>query len=134
MLFIHHKRMHPELFELDEDLAVDHFLKIVRVNNSPIKAMVSDVCIKMNISNEAIYTRTKKREVVFTRNAIMNWYALNTKVTYATIGAIFDRDHSTVNHAKKTIADLFETSKECRADYNDIADICKIHYYARNQE
>ncbi len=55
--------------------------------------------------------KSRKREIVVTRQVCM--YVLNRETTYSLseIGAKFNKDHSTVHHACKTISNLIDTDR-----------------------
>lgn len=70
------------------------------------------------MSFEYICCKTRKREVVFARQAMMYLMKCYTKESYSHIGSHFatdenpkGKDHATVMHACKTIKNLIDTDK-----------------------
>jgi hypothetical protein len=62
-------------------------------------------------------TKTRKREIVQTRQVAMFFSRIFTKYSLATIGNYFSgKDHSTVLYASKTINNLIETDRQLRDD------------------
>jgi hypothetical protein len=55
--------------------------------------------------------KVRKRELVFTRQAIFYFMRELTKESLAQIGAYYSKDHATVLHACKVINDLAETDR-----------------------
>lgn len=78
-----------------------------------------------NISEKAIKAKTRKREVVQARHLAMHFAKKYTKMSLSSIGVEFNRDHSTVVHANKTVQDLLETDKDFKQYYEDIERILK---------
>ena len=69
----------------------------------------------------AINTRSRKREVVLVRQVAMFLAKKHLDMSTAKIGQyIGKRDHATVLHACKTIANLAETDKQFRNELNEI--------------
>ncbi len=64
---------------------------------------------------ESINSRTRKREIVQARQFAMYFSKKMTKASLAIIGLqCGNKDHATVLHACKTIANLAETDKQFR--------------------
>ena len=55
--------------------------------------------------------KSRKREYVIARQLTMYFLKKYTKLTLDEIGIVFDRDHATVLHAKKTIENLKYSNK-----------------------
>lgn len=61
--------------------------------------------------------KTRKREIVFSRQVCMSLAKLKTKHSLSTIGKYYGgKDHATVLHAIKTIKNLIDTDKTIRED------------------
>ena len=73
------------------------------------------VCDYFNIPIESIQSRTRKREIVQARQLTMYYAKKLTKSSLAIIGLqCGNKDHATVLHACKTVANLAETDKQFR--------------------
>ncbi|MCR4659781.1 MAG: chromosomal replication initiator protein DnaA [Bacteroidales bacterium] len=71
------------------------------------------VCDYFNLPLESIQSRTRKREIVQARQLTMYFAKKMTKASLAIIGLqCGNKDHATVLHACKTIANLSETDKQ----------------------
>ena len=71
------------------------------------------VCDYFNLPIESIQSRTRKREIVQARQLTMYFAKKMTKSSLAIIGLqCGNKDHATVLHACKTIANLNETDKQ----------------------
>ncbi len=71
------------------------------------------VCDYFNLPIESIQSRTRKREIVQARQLTMYFAKKMTKSSLAIIGwQCGNKDHATVLHACKTIANLSETDKQ----------------------
>lgn len=95
------------------------------VNNTSqevsIEYIVNVVCNHLNISTEEFYSKSKKREMVQARQLSMHFAKKYTKYSLAMIGKqCGNKDHATVIHAIKTVANLLETDKQFRALASEI--------------
>jgi len=89
------------------DLTLDYILKVV--------------CGYFKMSPEVLNTKSRKREIVQARQLAMYFAKNLTNSSLAVIGMqIGNRDHSTVLHACKTVADLLQTDKQLKAIYDEI--------------
>jgi len=66
-----------------------------------------------------------KRVYTDTRNIIMDLASNLTKLTYEEIAEYYDKNHSSVNHAQKVVAELCETNKQFVKKYDDYTAKCK---------
>lgn len=79
------------------------------------------VCDFMNIEEDRVRGKTRKREVVRARQIAMYFCKKYTQHSLKTIGLHFGgRDHSTVIHANNTVADQMETDDQFRNTVNEI--------------
>ena len=79
------------------------------------------VCDYFGLPVDQIHTKTRKREVVQARQVAMYFSKKHTKSSLATIGMqCGNKDHATVLHACKTIANLIDTDKQFRSYANEI--------------
>lgn len=60
-------------------------------------------------SLDALVTKSRKRELVLTRQAIFYVLITNKLCSLNTAGALFNRDHATVLHAKRSVANILFT-------------------------
>ena len=86
-----------------------------------IEFIVNEVCNHLNIPIEVFYSKSKKREMVQARQLAMHFAKKYTKCSLAAIGQqCGGKDHATVIHALKTVANLLETDKQFRTLANEI--------------
>jgi len=75
-------------------------------------------------SSKAFSTRSRKRELVFTRQLYMYFMKKHTNLNLINIGASFELlnyDHATVIHGIKTVKNIIDTSKNEAYKINKIA-------------
>lgn len=71
-------------------------------------------------------TEIRRREFVLSRQIMM--VLMDTfikKLSLRDIGKIFDKDHATVSHAKKTVQNLYETDPEFKKTFDEIKESVK---------
>lgn len=79
------------------------------------------VCDYFGLPIDQIHAKTRKREVVQARQVAMYFSKKHTKSSLATIGLqCGNKDHATVLHACKTIANLIDTDKQFRGYASEI--------------
>jgi len=79
------------------------------------------VCDYFGLPIDQIHAKTRKREVVQARQVAMYFSKKHTKSSLATIGLqCGNKDHATVLHACKTIANLIDTDKQFRGYATEI--------------
>ncbi|MCB9232880.1 MAG: chromosomal replication initiator protein DnaA [Bacteroidia bacterium] len=109
--------------EVDLELAkqmLKNFIKNVSREIS-IEAIQKLVCEHLNVEQELLKAKTRKREIVQARQISMYFAKELTKSSLKTIGLHFGgRDHSTVIHAVQTVNDLISIDKEFRRNIDDI--------------
>ena len=109
--------------DIDMTLAERVVREAVRIENKPItiETIVSKVCKFYNLDESVLHTKTRKREIVQARQIAMFLTKKHTDISASKIGHLIgNRDHATVLHACKIMKDLVETSKEFRADIEQI--------------
>ena len=73
------------------------------------------MCDHLDVAIEEFYSKSKKREIVQARQLAMYFAKKFTKCSLAMIGQqCGGKDHATVIHALKTVANLLETDKQFR--------------------
>lgn len=109
--------------EIDMNLAERIVRKAVRNVNKPItiEGIISSVCSHFNLDESAVYTKTRKRDVVQVRQISMYLAKKHTDISTSKIGQLIgNRDHATVLHACKIIKDLVEVDKSFKSKIEDI--------------
>jgi chromosomal replication initiator protein len=99
---------------------VDKLVKNTKKDLS-IEDIQEQVCEYFNIPPDQLKSKTRKREIVQSRQIAMYFAKNLTKSSLATIGAkIGGKDHATVLHACKTVNNLIETDKRFKNYIDDI--------------
>ncbi len=109
--------------EITIELAKDTVEKLVKNTQQDISIdfIKKTVCEYFNIPLEQLKSKTRKREIVQSRQVAMFFAKSFTKNSLATIGAqIGGKDHATVLHACKTVNNLIETDKRFKRYITDI--------------
>ena len=109
--------------EVDMDLAQRIVRKVTHNENKVITVddIINSVCKHFGLETSAIYTKSRKREVVQARQIAMYLAKNNTELSAAKIGTLIgNKDHATVLHACKTIKELREVDKTFRAEIDEI--------------
>jgi len=89
------------------------------VNESFIRIVANEIERETGI-NAFNNTEYRGRNYVITRQLVSVMLWRYSGMTEKEIGEIFDKDHATVNHAKKTIQNLYETDMHFREQFNRI--------------
>ncbi len=100
--------------QLNLDLAKDVVEKLVKNSQQDISidSIKKTVCDYFNIAPDQLKSKTRKREIVQSRQIAMYFAKIYTKNSLASIGSqIGGKDHATVLHACKTVNNLMETDK-----------------------
>ena len=116
-----HATLHQR--ELDLKLAKDVLHDLVQDEqvNLTIDEIQRIVCEFMNIEEDRVRGKTRKREVVRARQIAMYFCKQFTQNSLKTIGLHFGgRDHSTVIHANNTVEDQMETDDQFRNTVEEI--------------
>ena len=75
-----------------------------------IDRIINDVCQRSGIEKEKILSRSRKKEIVAARFACMYLLRKEAFMTFAAIGRLFGRDHTTAIHALSSVENLLETN------------------------
>ncbi len=100
---------------------------IKRKQITPADKIIKEVCRYFELTPEAIKVRTRKREIVNTRQYSMYFLKLNTGLSLKSIGTHFGEkpyDHTSVLHSIRTINDSLSIKDE--VTMRDIAAIKNI--------
>lgn len=116
--------------EITLNLAKNVVNKLVKNTQKDISIeMIQEtVCDYFNIPIEQLRSKTRKREIVQSRQIAMYFAKNLTKSSLATIGAkIGGKDHATVLHACKTVNNLVDTDKRFKLYIEEIEKRFKMH-------
>ena len=75
-----------------------------------IDRIINDVCQRSGIEKEKILSRSRKKEIVAARFACMYLLRKEAFMTFAAIGRLFGRDHTTAIHALSSVENLLDTN------------------------
>ena len=83
---------------------------------SALQETINYICERKNITEDVIFSKTQKRDVVFIRQLLMYILYVHAELTQGVAGArIANKDHSTCLHAITTINNKCEIYKSTRA-------------------
>ncbi|MBQ7361069.1 MAG: chromosomal replication initiator protein DnaA [Bacteroidaceae bacterium] len=86
-----------------------------------IEKIIKTVADYYNVEVDSVNTKSRKREIVLVRQTAMYLAKKHLDLSTSKIGyQIGRRDHATVLHACKTIANLLETDKQYRGELSEI--------------
>ena len=109
--------------EITIDLAIKMINKLVNcsVREITIDYITKTVCDYFNLSVDSLIVNTRKRETVQARQIAMYFSKSLTKSSLASIGSqIGGKDHATVLHACRTVANLKDTDKNFKVYLDEI--------------
>ena len=89
-----------EVYNLINDVSVASIILIVERNTG----------VKFN----TFKTPTRKRKIVFPRQMCMHFLKLKTKYSLDSIAKIFNKNHTSVIHARKVVQNLIDTNIKIR--------------------
>ena len=97
------------------------------VTKDKLKGLIEYICKMHDGDINLFYTKTRKREVVTSRQTAMYVLKNFTKLSLANIGkCIADKDHATVLHACKTINNLKDSDKNFKLIIENIDNHAKM--------
>lgn len=82
-----------------------------------VQKLESAVCSAWGIHPARLHEKTRERSVVEPRQLIFWWLERNNIDTLSNIGKYYSKNHCTVLHARRVVANLLETDKEYRQKY-----------------
>ncbi len=109
--------------EINIDLAIKMINKLVKcsVREITIDYITKTVCDYFNLNPDSLGVKTRKRETVQARQIAMYFSKSMTKSSLAAIGSqIGGKDHATVLHACRTVANLKDTDKNFKVYLDEI--------------
>jgi chromosomal replication initiator protein len=115
--------------EINIDLAIKMINKLVKctVREITVDYITKVVCDYFNLTTDSLHFKTRKREIVQARQIAMYFSKNLTKSSLAAIGSqIGGKDHATVLHACRTVANLKDTDKNFRVYLDEIDNKLKI--------
>lgn len=120
--------------EVDIDLAERVIKKAVRmVENKPLSVedILDKVCDHYQVDISAVFTKTRKREIVQVRQIAMYLAKKHTEASSAKIGQLIGkRDHATVLHACKMVEGQLQVDKGFRNQVEEI----EVALHKRNKK
>jgi chromosomal replication initiator protein len=115
--------------EINIDLAIKMINKLVKctIREITVDYITKVVCDYFSLTTDSLHLKTRKREVVQARQIAMYFSKNLTKSSLAAIGTqIGGKDHATVLHACRTVANLKDTDKNFRVYLDEIENKLKI--------
>ena len=109
--------------EITIDLAIKMINKLVKcsIREITIDYITKTVCDYFNLPVDSLIVNTRKRETVQARQIAMYFSKSLTKSSLAAIGSqIGGKDHATVLHACRTVANLKDTDKNFKVYLDEI--------------
>lgn len=88
-----------------------HYVKFGVSVSSP-KDILDVCCEVLSQKREDVISKSRKRPIVECRQIAMGLIRLNSSLALTKIGAMFNRDHSTVIYACETFNDLYGRDKK----------------------
>ena len=114
---------------VDLRLAERVIKRAVKVDNKPltIDDILEKVCDHYNISQQQVFSKSRKRDYVLVRQISMYLAQKYTKMPASRIGQLIGgRDHSTVIHSCSTIEQRLKIDKAFNAEVNSIENSFKL--------
>jgi len=96
------------------------------VNNpkkTPYEIIIEVVCDYLKMPESRIFAKTRKREAVFTRQAIMFFGNKYKQGTLRELGMVFGKDHATALHSIRTINNLIDTNPQIKHDIGKMDEV-----------
>jgi chromosomal replication initiator protein len=114
---------------IDMRLAERFIKRAVKVDNHPltIDDIIDKVCNHFNVSQQHIFSKSRKRDYVLVRQVSMYLAQKYTKMPASRIGQLIgNRDHSTVIHSCSTIEQRLRVDKAFQAEVSSIENSFKL--------
>lgn len=108
---------------IDQELAARVLRMIVKIEQKVItcEAILQQVVSAFSIDMKSINSKSRKREIVWARQAAMSLCKKYTTQSVSRIGQVVGgRDHATVLHALKNVEDLLQTEVEFKEMYEKV--------------
>lgn len=114
---------------IDMRLAERVIKRAVKVDNNPltIDDILEKVCNHYNVSQQNVFSRSRKRDYVVVRQVSMYFASKYTKMPASRIGQLIgNRDHSTVIHSCSTVEKRLKVDKAFDAEISSIENSFKL--------
>ena len=114
---------------IDMRLAERIIKRAVKVDNKPltIDDILEKVCSHYNVTQQQVFSRSRKRDYVLVRQISMYLAQKYTKMPASRIGQLIGgRDHSTVVHSCSTIEERLKVDKAFLAEFTSIENSFKL--------
>lgn len=88
-----------------------------------VQTILTTVCEHFFISESEVLSKNRKGEIVRVRHLVMYFCLTHLQMTQIQVGRYFDRDHSSVVHAKKAIEGFNSYDSAFKRKFNKIDSI-----------
>lgn len=114
---------------IDMRLAERVIKRAVKVDNNPLTVddILEKVCNHYNVTQQNVFSRSRKRDYVIVRQVSMYFASKYTKMPASRIGQLIgNRDHSTVIHSCTTVEKRLKVDKAFEAEVSSIENSFKL--------
>ncbi len=114
---------------IDMRLAERVIKRAVKVDDKPLTVddILEKVCNHYNVSQQNVFSRSRKRDYVIVRQVSMYFAQKYTKMPATRIGQLIgNRDHSTVLHSCNTVEQRLKIDKAFQEEMNSIENAFKL--------
>ena len=114
---------------IDMRLAERVIKRAVKIDNKPLTVdeILDKVCTHYNVSQQNVFSKSRKRDYVIVRQVSMYLAQKYTKMPASRIGQLIgNRDHSTVIHSCNTIEQRLKIDKAFLEEMNSIENSFKL--------
>ena len=114
---------------IDMRLAERVIKRAVKIDNRPLTVddILEKVCAHFNVTTQNVFSRSRKRDYVLTRQISMYFAQKYTKMPASRIGQLIgNRDHSTVIHSCSTIEKRLKVDKASVEEMNSIENAFRL--------
>jgi chromosomal replication initiation ATPase DnaA len=94
--------------------------EVESLNEQRVNNMMKVVCKLTHVDWSELKGKSRKRDINDIRQTSMWILRKGTSLSFANIGAIFNRHHATVLHAVKSVENMIQTDNKYRADVEQI--------------
>lgn len=114
---------------IDMRLAERVIKRAVKIDNHPLTVddILEKVCSHYNVTQQNVFSRSRKRDYVIVRQVSMYFAQKYTKMPASRIGQLIgNRDHSTVIHSCSTVEQRLKVDKAFMEELNSIENSFKL--------
>jgi chromosomal replication initiator protein len=94
-----------------------HGLRVETFKNAGMKEVVEAACVYLGIKPVVMFGKGRNRPHVEKRYMVMSYLSHSMNIRLTEIGRFFDKDHTTVIHGKKLVANLCATDPRFNDQY-----------------